>query len=237
MRSFAILISVLSAFAHAEETSAVSTTITAQPKWSLGAGIGFGDSSFAFGGLGALGGLGGFGWWYQAFTPTPRLSFERIFSEHFVLGLGLTASYEVGSSPTFGPVIAGSTLSRNESGSTAISLFPRWILTNADSPVAFSVYAAATGGYAAVRIGYPEEEPQIGRSYSVGLNGGITLERMLIERLALRISTQIVHATLAQNFIQSTSTPAVLGSAVTQTSTTAQASVVPSPSIELRLYF
>lgn len=235
MRTLAVSIVVLlSQVARAEDVATAPTTDTPQPKWSVGAGIGLGESSYA--GVGGL--IGGLGTVYSPLAPTPRLSFERVFSEHFALGLGLMASYQSGEQPIYGTSL-GSAIGQQStsSSSVAVSVGPRWPLTDPASPIAFSLYAAATAGYATMSLGNPGDEPLGGHSFSFGINGGLAVERMLIDRLALRITAQMVRATLGRNFVQTTSTPTVLGSAVTQASTATQISAVPSPSIELRFYF
>jgi hypothetical protein len=227
---------MLSVVVQAQEVTPTAEPSTA-PRWSLGAGVGFGDSGLIITGLGGvLGGLSS----PQASLPSARLAFERILGDRLVLGLGLTASYSSGEFPMSVVSQSGDPVTlqtKNESGSVALTLAPRWILTEPTFPVALSVYAALTGGYSANSVGAAGLEEQGGHAFFASLSGGVAVERMLIERLAIRISTQILRASLSRNFTKTTLTPSVVGSATTQFSTAEQFGFAPSPSVELRLYF
>lgn len=236
MRAFVVSMGVLlSGVVQAQGESA--PPLVTKPNWSVGAGIGLGESGFALAGLsGLLGGLGGVS---SAYVSTPRLSFERLLSERVALVFGLAANHQAGVLPVFltssepGGVLQRST----SSSSAALSVGPRWVVTTPQSPIAVSVFAMASAGYATLSYGDAGEEPQGAHSFLFGILGGLAIERMLIDRLALRIQTQIISANFARRFEQTTLTPTVLGSARTYGSAWSQVSVVPLPSVELRLYF
>lgn len=229
-------VTLFSLLAQAQEVT--TTTEPAMPaRWSAAAGVGFGDSGLIIAGVGSgLGGLSSL----QASVPSGRLAFERILTDRFSVGLGLSASYSSAESPLTLLNQNGESLSvqsKSEGGSVALTLAPRWILTEPTFPVAFSVYAAVTGGYSANSFGAVGFEGQGSHAFFASLSGGVAVERMLIDRLAIRISTQILRASVSRSFAKTTATPTVLGSSTTQFSTSAQLGLAPSPSVELRLYF
>jgi len=103
------------------------------PRWSVGTGFGFFDAVGTTSLAGSLGGLGGLS--TVSASPTPRLTFERLFGEHVGLMVGLFGDYQS---------IKEANIER---GSVGGLLGPRFIITNPDAPVAVSAYAAALLAY------------------------------------------------------------------------------------------
>lgn len=164
------------------------------------------------------------------YSPTPVLTFERILSERLSLLLGLAGSY------SGGPIYSSEPPINQRSGGLTASLGPRFVLSDASLPVAVSVYVAGSAGYAAASYGTPSDMSQGGHTWSFGASGGVAVERQLINRLALRIQTQLVRATLDQSFTRFPMTP-LSGTVQERNDTSLRVSFLPSPSVELRLYF
>ncbi len=210
------------------------------PTWSLGAGLSFGPGgSFGLGGLASLGpsgGLGGLGVLTLAnASVTPNVSLERVFSSRFALGLGLEGGVNTSST-------VGATRPNPASGSIAIGVSPRFTLTSQSAPVAFTVLATVFTGFASgggVLISTPLQEFTFSaQTLSVGAMGGIALEKRFFERFAVRIQAQLARVTFSRNWSSSPTQDLTTG-AVTDNrnvSSFVNASFVPSPSIELRLY-
>lgn len=198
--------------------------VASWPRWSVGTGLGLFDgvsSGLAVGGLGGLAGAGGLGGLGGLSTlnlsPTPRLTFERLFGEHVALALGVFGDYQSVQEAAF------------ERGGVGAVIGPRFIITNPDAPVAVSAYTAALVSYAITDLS------QFGSSTtSVGGVGGLALERWLIERLAIRIQVQLLRATWSET--KSWADSALGGRQVVWSHST-QVSFIPGPSVELRLYF
>lgn len=185
------------------------------PAWSIGAGLTFfapvTTQTLTAGMVGLVGGL-------SLLAPvTPNVSIERLFTPHFALGLGLEASLSTTASATAAPI----------SGSVGFALSPRFILTNVDAPVSFTLYATVFAGYASVALS--AAPPLSASAVSLGVAGGIAFERRLIDRLSLRAQASLVRLSLAQ--VTSATGASAAGT------TAISANLIPSPSVELRLYF
>lgn len=191
------------------------------PNWSVGAGIGWFQSSdwLALPSTGAGGvGLQGGTLTFLPSVPTPGLSVERTLNRQVSLGLGLTVDFQSA---------LGSSVNLTR-GSVSLAAGPRWTLTEASAPIAFSVYAAAMVGYANISLTLPDQAALNSHSFRVGIHGGIAVERALLGQLALRIQLQMLRANLDHTFA---------AAAPAQGVTTTSLSAIPSPFIELRLAF
>lgn len=230
--AFASLV-VTASFARAEEPDLT-------PTWSLGAGLSysFGGGLLGLGGLGtaAPGGLGGLT--VLAYPSlVPNVSLERAFSNHFALGLGVEAGVSTTS-------MVGATRPNPVSGSIAIGLSPRFTLTSASAPVAFTVFATLATGYSSSGAVFstgtptPVDVSWSSQALSVGVLGGIALEKRFFERLAVRVQAQLARVSLNRGWSASQSLDQSTGAVVDARSvgSVVNASLVPSPSIELRLY-
>lgn len=190
------------------------------PRWSVGTGLGLFDGVglAALGGLAGQGGLGGLGGLSVINpSPTPRLTFERLFGEHVALALGVFGDYQSIQESNF------------ERGGVGALLGPRFILTNPDAVVAVSAYAAALVSYSIADLSQFSSS-----SLTIGGAGGLALERWLIERLAIRIQVQLIRATWSETQSRAES---ALGGVQSLWAHSTQVSFIPGPSVELRLYF
>jgi hypothetical protein len=198
------------------------------PTWSLGAGLTFGS---AYAGLlvgaGALGGLGSLT--YASPGVAPNVSIERAFSSRVALGLGLEAA--VGTSTTVGSALPGPT-----SVSVNLGVSPRFTLTPQSAPVAFAVFATVFAGYSTLSYPVSEDQATGSRMLSLGALAGISLEKRFLERLAVRVQAQLVRLGLVRTWATLPTAPSPLTAENLVVSSTFNASVIPSPSIELRLY-
>lgn len=218
------------------------------PTWSLGAGLSFGSAAaYGLGGLvgatpGGLGGATAGGLSVLAspyLSVAPNVSLERQFSTRFALGLGLGLEAGVNTSST-----VGATRPSPASGSAAIGISPRFTLTSESAPVAFTVLATVFTGYAGyggvLTIGAPAmvEATYTAQTFSVGVLGGIALEKRFLERFAVRIQAQLARVALNRQWNSYPSFDQATGTVLDNrnVSSFVNASFVPSPSIELRLY-
>jgi hypothetical protein len=193
----------------------------ATPTWSVGAGLAFFTPSY---GLVGLGGAGGGLTSLSVLTPVaPSVSVERLFSPQFALGLGLEGSVQ---SNNFNPS-SRSLLT----GSIGLGVSPRFIMTNPDAPVSFTLYSTLLAGYSGAPgaatvspAGLTLSPP--GSALSVGVGGGFAFELRLLERLSVRVQVHLARLSLtSQTFSNGAFNQLLLG-----------ASFIPSPSLELRLY-
>lgn len=193
--------------------------VTEAPRWSVGAGFGIFESL----GLSALPALGGSGSLsgVVSITPTPRLTAERLFGDHFALGLGLVATFQAGDTNAMTNASIGATLG------------PRWILTNPDAVVAVSAWVAAVASYGVLE--FPATFAL--RSTSFGGLAGVALERTLLERLSIRLHLQLARVTWSRSVLEQTGTPLIDPAPAATRAEVTQASFLPSPSLELRFYF
>lgn len=199
------------------------------PTWSLGAGLSFFSPVYSAGTLGGTGGLGSLG--AVATTPvTPSVSVERVFSPQFALGLGFEGSIQSLSGATQGPA-------SSPTGTIGIGLSPRFIMTNADAPVSFTLFSTVSAGYSAsgpgsVALGTGAAGFLSSSALSVGLGGGVAFELRLLERLSIRVQANLVRLSVTSLTTRFSGG----GPAIEQNQTLVGASFIPSPSIELRLY-
>ncbi|MDP3233768.1 MAG: hypothetical protein Q8N26_13390 [Myxococcales bacterium] len=110
-------------------------------------------------------------------------------------------------------------------GSATIGVSPRFTLTPEHSPVAFTVLATVFTGYSSLSV----LGPMGTQTVSGRASGGIALEKRFFDRLAIRIQAQLARVTLSRTSSPLTTGNQAVGSVI-------NASFVPSPSIELRLY-
>lgn len=230
-RIAAAVLAVTAALAHADEPDL-------EPTWSLGAGLSYtiGGGLLGLGSLGTpSGGLGGL---TVVSSPslTPNVSLERAFSPHFALGLGLEAG-------TSSVSVVGVPQRSPPSGSVAIGVSPRFTLTSASAPVAFTLFATLATGFAgagsvvSILTPTPMELTSSSQTFAVGAAGGIALEKRFFERLSVRIQAQLARVSLNRFWTASQlvdSEGAVVNSR--NVASVVNANLVPSPSIELRLY-
>lgn len=211
-------------------TSARAAEPELEPTWSLGAGF-----SYGFGGLLGLGGMGtaspgGLGGLGVLASPSlvPNVSLERAFSNHFALGLGLEAGVSTSST-------VGATRPNPVSGSVAIGLSPRFTLTSAAAPVAFTVFTTMATGFGSWSGAVDTSNSQ---TFTVGLSGGVSLEKRFFERLAVRIQAQLARVTLNRAWSAWQTIDPSTGAVVDARSvgSVVNANLMPSPAIELRLY-
>lgn len=195
------------------------------PTWSLGAGLTFfAPTTQVIALAGQLGGTGLAG--LTATTPvSPSVSIERLFSAQFALGLGVDASLE---STSLTGIAATS-----PRGSIGLGLSPRFILTNADAPVSFTLYSTVFLGYASggqAVLGLAGNT--LTSAISGGVGGGIALELKLLERLSVRAQANLVRLTVSRTAIAVSANGAMSESILN----TVGVNVLPTPSLELRLY-
>lgn len=181
-----------------------------------------------------LGGLGGLTLGYGYPSLAPNVSLERVFSSRFALGLGLEGGLNTSSTVGTAPSLPW--------GSAAIGVSPRFTLTPESAPVAFTILATVFTGYSGFGGKYlitPLQEVTYSvQTLSVGATGGIALEKRFLERFAVRIQAQLARVMLNRNWTSSPTRNATTEE-VTESrivSSFVNASFVPSPSIELRLY-
>lgn len=197
-----------------------------EPTWSLGAGL-----SYGFGGLlGLVAASPDSPGLVALASPSlvPNVSLERAFSNHFALGLGLEAGVSTRST-------VGSTRPSPVSGSVAIGLSPRFTLTSAAAPVAFTVFTTMATGIASWG---GADNTSNSQTLTLGLSGGVSLEKRFFERLAVRIQAQLARVTLNRTWSAWQAVDPMTGAVVDSRSvgSVVNANLVPSPSIELRLY-
>lgn len=231
---FVSLVAILVATAGLAEDLATPPSPAPPPAWSLGAGITFFvPTTTAVLGAGALPGLGSLT--TLSFTPiTPSVSIERVFSPRFALGLGLEASLQSAG----GPRAANAGLAGNEtsSGSIGVGVSPRFVMTAPEAPVSFTIYGSVFAGYAGQSLGIlAGVMPSTSSSVSVGVGGGVAFELRLLERLSVRAQANLVRLSVTRLGIAIPS--AALVPMNETVFTTVSANVIPSPSLELRLYF
>lgn len=223
----AVLLLTLPAFS--EEPAAPAPEL-ATP-WSVGAGLGFGTGDFISGatvipvmspsGLAGLSSLGAVG-----VQTVPRVSFERRLSERLALGGSLSIG---GSSEKSSWMYTGPYLNTSWSGAAAIG--PRWTLTEATAPVAVLAYVDALGGLSSSNYSLAPAEPVELQGFSLGLAGGLGVERVLVPNLSLRIQAQLARVAWTRTFMSGNSQQSA------QYSTSFRASAAPSAFAELRLAF
>ncbi len=194
------------------------------PTWSVGAGLTF-FAPTTTQTVAAAGGLGGLSALTTTTPISPSVSVERLFSPQFALGLGLEASLQ--SSSITGVAASG------PSGTIGLGLSPRFILTNADAPVSFTLYSTVFAGYASggqAILGL--SGTSLTSAVSAGVGGGIALELKLLERLSVRAQANLVRFTVSH------STISVMSGGQTSVSVVdaVGVNVIPTPSLELRIY-
>ncbi|MBM4780529.1 MAG: hypothetical protein GQE15_22755 [Archangiaceae bacterium] len=193
------------------------------PTWSLGAGLTFFAPTTQL--IGVLGGTGGLSALATTTPVSPSVSIERLFSPQFALGLGLDASLE---STSLTGIAATS-----PRGSVGVGVSPRFIVTNPDAPVSFTLYSTLFLGYAS---GGQAVVGAVGNALtsavSGGVGGGIALELKLLERLSVRAQANLVRLTVSRSTIAVSSGGATSESVLN----TVGVNVLPTPSLELRLY-
>jgi hypothetical protein len=130
------------------------------------------------------------------------------------------------------------------SGSVALGISPRFTLTSETAPVAFTVLATVFTGYSgassviSVNTPNPIELTGSSQALSVGVLGGVALEKRFFERMAVRIQAQLARVALNRYWNAGQSINQSTGDVIDNRSVVSvvNASLVPSPSIELRLY-
>jgi hypothetical protein len=227
-RLVVIAVVVASAPSRADEPAAAPPFV---PTWSLGAGLTLGSQYFGgllgTGGLGVLGGLGTLTYAYPGIAP--NVSIERAFSSRFALGLGLEAA--VGTSTT-----VGSTLPAPTAVSVNLGVSPRFTLTPRSAPVAFTVFATVFAGYSTFSYPVTEDRTTSSKAFSLGAAGGMALEKRFLERLAVRVQAQLVRLGFVRTWATLPTVPGPLAAENSTVNSSFNASLIPSPSIELRLY-
>lgn len=188
------------------------------PTWSLGAGLFL--SSEGLSGLG-IGGIIVGGGALSAPAVTPSVSLERAFSPTFALGVGLQGSYNTTSSG----------MVSTPAGTIGLGVSPRFVLTNAEAPVSFTVFSTVMLGYsgASANVNVSGNASQV-TSLTGSIAGGAALELKLLERLALR-----VQATFARLYV-SRAAVRTAPSAMEAIVTGGGVNFIPSPGLELRIY-
>jgi hypothetical protein len=195
------------------------------PTWSVGAGLTF-FAPTTTQTVAAAGGLGGLSALTTTTPISPSVSVERLFSPQFALGLGLEASLQSSSITGFAAT--------GPSGTIGLGLSPRFILTNADAPVSFTLYSTVFAGYAGggqAILGL--SGTSLTSAVSAGVGGGMALELKLLERLSVRAQANLVRFTFSHSTISVMS-----GGAQTSVSVVdaVGVNVIPTPSLELRIY-
>jgi hypothetical protein len=212
--------------------------VKAPPKWSLGAGIGFGGSSSAYClGLGCLGGvptlppggLGSIGGYGGSWTPQGRILLERQLSRSLALMIDGSASYTSSESST-------SDLS-NTSSNLGVGLGLRWLL-NPDGAVEVSIAATLSGywstwDYWLMDLSSSKLDVY---SYTVSAGVGLVLERKLLDNLYLRLESNLVRLGYSWFEYKNTWVDTRVVSSKSS-SHSFNAGVALSPSIQLRLTF
>ena len=163
-----------SALAQDTETTTTTTTATdtAAPRWSLGAGVGFGQVIVVDDNGGPLSALGGLG-------LTPQASLEYRLQEQLALVLGAstnitTVSPEGGDGDTnFG---------------VGVRLGLRRFLAGS-GPTRLSLHGLVALGYSS-RAGFGNAQTSLDFTQA-GLIGGLAVDRELIEGLTLRLATDV----------------------------------------------
>lgn len=205
----------------------VATPRVATPTWSLGAGLSF-FSPVSSAGLLAGSSLGLLGT-VTTIPITPSVSVERVFSPQFALGLGFEGSVQ-SVVTAVQPSTAAPTTS---SGTIGLGLSPRFVMTNADAPVSFTLFSTLFAGYSSSGPSAGVSNFQVSsHALAVGVGGGIAFELRLLERLAVRVQANLARLSLSSVTVRTTG--GVAASEANQL--LVGASFIPSPSIELRLY-
>lgn len=205
--------------------------------WNVGAGISFlfptvGFVSSGLGGLGAIGGLGGL----SVSAPLPRLTLliERRLSERLFLTFNGGVAYGGSQSETYSAVS-----SRSFSFDVAAGL--RGIF-NPGGVVEVSAFGSVGASYVNFEyrslftltdsMGMQVQTPQAtrGNSYTVGGAAGLTLERELIDGLALRLSSSVI----GFSFSGASSSVTVQDNTTTNDTRGGDVGLRFSPAIELR---
>ncbi len=202
------------------------------PNWNAGAGIfAGGDSLFGFSGFSGLAALS---------APTYGAAFERRVGPRTWLALNAMGSYDsrdVPVTPADEPPIRGAAAVHSLSGSLLLGLRHEIV----QSLVTVSVFAA--GVISAQRIrpdtlrsseSYQGLQYSPSNARSVGFVGGMTVERQLIEALALRLSLDLASLSFSR-----TTTETIDGLGVgTPTSFSARRfGVAVRPGLQLHFYF
>jgi hypothetical protein len=218
------LLCPVSAFAQSPEPApttqppaAPATAAIEAPRWSLG----FGYAPSVVTVLTSNSGLGG------VLTSTPRVSttVERRVGDATWLGFQLGGRY--GSSST-------EDSRGSESGGLYAQLGVRHVL-NPKGLVEVSLWGAASADY--WTGSYPSPSEQVpdavhsGRGFSLGLVGGLALERELVQGLALRLSSSVAQANWGKTMDWAS------GSDLRSTSEFGSVSLAFAPMLELRYAF
>ncbi|MGA9521141.1 MAG: hypothetical protein WBV82_06740 [Myxococcaceae bacterium] len=206
-------------------------------EWSVGAGLGAGffldPAPVQLSPVGAL---------PVASLPAAQVNVEKKIGPRVSLMLGVLGSFQ-DSSLDAQPDLAVRSSSRR--GSAGASAGMRFRVTGDDAPVDVSVFGALNVGYAAVSeervaIDPPSAGGAADASYvsdiiGGGLNAGFSVERMLVDRLSVRLNASVFQATYSdlEMRLSSTSLPTdtLDGGAVFN------ANLLIRPGIELRMYF
>ncbi len=218
--------------ARAQEASPPAST-TAGPQWSLGAGLSLGTLTVSGTSTSAFG-LGG-----SSLISTPQVSvgLERRVAPKVVLLLGLAAAMSsTGSSPENLPA-GSSAVAGTAHQSISVSVGARQVLLGEAALVALSGYVALTFGYArqdqfsaSSSGGTTFSSSTVTNLGSVSLVGGISLERTLLEQLALRLNLSVLSA----GYSAGRSPTSIIGAANVSGFSLG---VVIQPGLELRMYF
>lgn len=192
-----------------------------RPGWSVGAGVGLSVA----GGIGLTGTL--------AVGVTPSVSFERRLGDHLWLGLGLEATYAKTSQALLVTGLPGTELKNIGFGVAAV---PRWIVSPPESPVELSLFAAVGFLYSDVVYTQAGQSAFEVRQLGGSLGAGLAAERRLLEWMGVRIGARLVRVQLYQLEV---TLPGSAGSPAPQQTSGLDYSLdlVPSPTLELRLYF
>jgi hypothetical protein len=139
---------------------------------------------------------------------SPRLVGEFFLTPRIALGFGIE-------------VTSVSSVLPNTSWLTGlISVGPRGILTEPTSPVEISVFGGLSAGLQA--------QTSANALIYFGGYAGLTLERKLMDRLAIRLSTELLRVMTATALSEPNSLNGATRTLIT---------VLPSPALELRFYF
>ncbi len=221
---------------------AVLGLLVAQPafadesgEWSMGAGLGGGlllETAPVGVGTGAAA--------PPVTLPSVQVNVEKKMGPRASLMLGITGSYSDASEPF---PLAATGRSQVRRGSSAASAGMRFRVTGDDALVDVTVFGALHVGYAAVTLesvsaaldvnGSVISSSTVSDVVGGGMNAGFSVERMLMDRLSVRINASVFQATYSDVETRRTSAQPE----VRDGGSVFSANLSIRPGIEMRLYF
>ena len=241
MRSFGLALALALGAASSAEAEAERLPEGA-PRWSLGAGFGFGTNFAVPQAAGGLAGAFGSSVLLVG-VPSASVSAEYRINPRLAAVMGLSGIFSAASAkPQTQPGDPSIELS-NSSQSFSLAGGIRYALTAAAAPITLSALGLVNLGFSTLNSATTlvinnvvSTSTTSGNALGVGIQGGLAAEKSLAENLGLRFNVAVLHAGLTRG--RSSPTSQLGGTPPTPTDHSSFTfGLTFNPALELRLYF